>query len=188
MENLCAESSFYYSIFIQLIITKAGKQILYNRSNLFLMKTMTNSKLKNQSIKSLPDKGTRSAKEYFQGTSQNLGLFNFVTHTIITADYIQSTAKRTLDEMEAIDTGIKISDPPPEWGEFGSHLLELKKYYQVLLQAFFVRCMDNFEIYLVDILQEVLKKNRRYLLIVKKIFHLNIPFNIPLSKICLKML
>jgi hypothetical protein len=96
---------------------------------------MSSSRSKERSIESPPDKGTLSAREYFQVASQNFGLVHLVVNTVATVDYVQSTAKRALDEIDAIGKGKEISGTPPKWGEVGQRRLALKKFDQVLLQA-----------------------------------------------------
>jgi hypothetical protein len=99
---------------------------------------MSSSQSEELSIQSPTNKGTLSAREYFQAASQNLGLVHLVIHTVHTVDYFQSTAKRALDEIDAIGKGKEISDTPPKWGEEGPRRLALRKFDQILLQAFFL--------------------------------------------------
>jgi hypothetical protein len=103
----------------------------------------------------LPQKMTEPAEGYFLASLQIFGLFNFVVNTVISGDYMTYIAKKALagEEIEKeIDPAILASKEP------GPRTFQLRKYRQELLQAIFSRIVDNFEVYLVDILREVLKQ------------------------------
>ena len=102
-----------------------------------------------------PKKVTSPAKDYFQTSERNLGLFNFVIDTVITSDFVSHLAQRALNGEE-LD---KESTPRSLLGkEPGPRTRQLRKYRQDILQTFFARSVDNFEVYLVDILREVLRR------------------------------
>jgi hypothetical protein len=102
-----------------------------------------------------PERVTSPADEYFQTSSRNLGLLSFVIDTVLTGDFAAHIARQALDGKkidEEIDPTILARKEP------GPRTRQLRKYRQELLQAFLARFVDNFEVYLVDILREVLQQ------------------------------
>jgi hypothetical protein len=106
-------------------------------------------------MENFPKKVSSSAEKYFQTSVRNLGLFHFVIDTVISGDFASHIARQALNGQE-IDKDIDPATLAKK--EPGPRTLQLRKYKQELLQAFFVRFIDNFEVYLVDILREALKQ------------------------------
>ena len=102
-----------------------------------------------------PERVTGPASDYFKTSYRNLGLFSFVIDTVLTGDYVVHIASRALDGKE-LDKQIDPADLAKK--EPGPRTKQLRKFAQELLEAFFVRFVDNFEVYLSDILREVLRK------------------------------
>ena len=102
-----------------------------------------------------PERVTRPALAYFKASSRNLGLFHFVIDTVLTGDYVVHIAKRALDgkELDKDTDAATLARQEP-----GPRTKQLRKYSQELLEAFFVRFVDNFEVYLADILRGVLRQ------------------------------
>lgn len=116
---------------------------------------MENITSKEPEIIILPERVTLSAGEYFLASSRNLGLFNFVVNTVLSIDFAGHIARQALDgekSYKKIDPAILAKKEP------GPHTRQLRRYRQELLQAFISRFVDNFEVYLVDILREVLRQ------------------------------
>ena len=110
---------------------------------------------KKTEIQNTPVKVTSVAQDYFKFSSKNLGLFNFVINIAITGDFGTYIARKTLDNQDYdkdMDPSILAEKEP------GPRTRQLRQYRQEFLQAFFARFVDNFEVYLVDILREVLRK------------------------------
>jgi hypothetical protein len=116
---------------------------------------MTRESPKEMILPSFPEKVTSPAERYFQTSSRNLELFGFIIVTVLSGDYASYIARQALDGHDIdkeIDPAILASSKP------GPQTRQLRKYRQELLQAFFTRFVDNFEVYLIDILREVLRK------------------------------
>lgn len=116
---------------------------------------MNNKVSKESKIPNPPKKVTTSADGYFQTSFRNLDLFHLVTDAVIYVDFAAHVTRQTLNRQK-IDK--KINPAILARKEPGLRTRQLRKYRQELLQSFFARFVDNFEIYLVDILREVLRQ------------------------------
>lgn len=116
---------------------------------------MDNTASEESVIQKPPEKVTSPAADYFQTSFRNLSLFHFVIDTVLSGDFAAHIARQALDGQELdkeIDPAtLARKEPRPR-------TRQLREYRQELLQAFFARFVDNFEVYLVDILREVLRQ------------------------------
>lgn len=110
---------------------------------------------KDDTLPALPVTGTSAAASYYSTFGRNISLFHFLLDTVLTGDYVAHVAKVALDEtgsLKKIDTPADLARQQP-----GSRTKYLRQYTQPLLEMFFVRDIDNFEKYLVDLVRIVLK-------------------------------
>lgn len=102
-----------------------------------------------------PKKVSVAAKNYIDASSSTLKLFVFFNKLVISADYTEHIVKNAL-AGEGVDKNLSpeelIENAP------GKNIKFLREMSQEILELFFSRIVDGFEIYLVDILREVLKK------------------------------
>jgi hypothetical protein len=101
-----------------------------------------------------PEKVTLPAADFFQTSFQNLGLFHFVIDTVLSIDFVSHIAERALkgQNLGKNNTPERLVKNEP-----GLRTYQLREYKQQLLEIFFARSVDNFEVYLVEILREVLR-------------------------------
>lgn len=101
----------------------------------------------------LPTTGSNSAAKYFSSVKKDLGLFYFVINVVTNADYASYRAREALDGNDDI-----YSAPDELLNENpGKLTLQLRGYRQELIEMFFSRLIDNFQVYIVDIIREILK-------------------------------
>lgn len=101
----------------------------------------------------LPTTGSNSASKYFSSVKKDLGLFYFVINVVTNADYASYRAREPLDENDDIySTPDELLNENP-----GKLTLQLRGYRQELIEMFLSRLIDNFQVYIVDIIREILK-------------------------------
>lgn len=100
-----------------------------------------------------PDQGSSALLEYYWAVQAHIRLFYLVTDTITSGDYIRRIAKDALDgrdEYKDLTPGeLARTDPGPR-------TQALRDSQQELLEMFLSRVVDNFQIYIVDIIRAVL--------------------------------
>lgn len=103
-----------------------------------------------------PAQGTSALLEYFWSGSCDLRLFNFVINTVLAGDYVSYIAKRPLagDRTPGHEKPVDLaaSDNP------GMGIIALRQSRQDLLEMFLTRIVDNFQMYLTEIIRMVLHK------------------------------
>jgi hypothetical protein len=118
-----------------------------------------------------PDCGTESACAFFRASEKDLWLFIFICDLALHGDFAACVARRALDGQawdNLTPMDLARSDPGPL-------TRRLRHHRQELLEMMFSRAVDNFQIYLVDVLRQVLRKrpeilkNRKDLLSLERI-------------------
>lgn len=100
-----------------------------------------------------PAKCTRSAGDYFSAGKKGLDLFYFLVTRVVHADHVAYIAERALagEEWSADPVEVMKTDP-------GTNVTALRQMRQEFLELFFENAVNNFDIYIVSILREVLRK------------------------------
>ena len=101
------------------------------------------------------EKVTKSAFDYFTASNRNLGLLYFLVDTIATGDEMLKLVRELL---AGADMNEEVTPTTDADRANGPRIRMLKKYTKELIEAFYVRLVDNFEVYLSDIVREVLRK------------------------------
>jgi hypothetical protein len=107
----------------------------------------------NHEVPVMPKTGTKAAQAYFRAASSDFGLFHFIIDTVLRGDYVSFVAKHALegsDEYKKADPSQLATTAPGPLTKF------LRKNRQVLLEMFMARLIDNFQVYLVDLVRLVL--------------------------------
>lgn len=97
--------------------------------------------------------GSDSLQKYIIAKNSDLQLFHLVIDTVLTSDYMAHIAEQALEGLEDYKTlkpGDLASKKP------GKRTQALRKSSQEMLEMFISRAIDNFQIYLVDIIRAVL--------------------------------
>jgi len=101
-----------------------------------------------------PLTGSTPLVDYLWSERCDLRLLHFVIDTVLTGDYVAHVARQALDgknDYESTSPGDLASSNP------GQRTLSLRKSSQELLEMFLARVIDNFQVYLVDIIRDVLR-------------------------------
>jgi len=101
----------------------------------------------------VPRDGTAAARTYFRAAASDLGLFHFLIDVVLRGDYNAFVANLALegsDEYKTTDPSQLAKTDPGPMTKF------LRKNRQALLEMFLARLVDNFQIYLVDLIRVVL--------------------------------
>ena len=107
-----------------------------------------------QQIIQPPSTGTIVLTDYFWSQSCDFKLFNFVIDTVLTGDYAAHIAYHALAGSQEY----KLTNPKNlAKSNPGSRTVALRKSRQELLEMFLTRIIDNFQIYIVEVIREVLK-------------------------------
>lgn len=101
-----------------------------------------------------PERGTSALLEYFWSGGCDFRLFHFVADTVMAGDYAAYVTKRVLDGEDPKHEGPKILARE----EPGPRVTALRKFSQELLEMFLSRIVDNFQVYLTEIIRMVLLK------------------------------
>jgi uncharacterized protein YutE (UPF0331/DUF86 family) len=107
-----------------------------------------------------PRLGTQALLEYLWSSACDIRLFHFTIDIVLRADYFTFVAKQALegsDDYKAI-TPVDLAAKAP-----GALTTKLRQSRQELLEMFFSRAVDNFQIYLVDVIRLALQKEPRIL-------------------------
>ncbi len=116
---------------------------------------MTDEKVESSLAVDPPPMVTYSAQDYFRASFRNFGLFGFLADTILVGDFMVHRLREIIDDNKfetKIDPTTLARKSP------GPRTRQLRKYGQELIEAFLVRLVDSFQVYLSDILREVLGK------------------------------
>ncbi len=111
-------------------------------------------------ISSPPDSGTSALLEYFWTSICDRRLFSFVIDVVLRGDFVAYVAKQALDGKEDYKN---ISPAELAQSSPGSATRSLRQSSQELLEVFLSRAVDNFEVYLVDVIRLALHKQPRIL-------------------------
>lgn len=105
-----------------------------------------------------PETGTSSSLDYFNSISKDLDFFFFIIDTIMISDYIPYHAKMTLDVLDGKATDEEFIKSPTELmqKEPGQKIKKLRKHSQEFIEMIFSRIVDNFQVYLVSLIREIL--------------------------------
>jgi hypothetical protein len=102
---------------------------------------------------SLPREGTTASLAYAKGSIADLKFFNFIIRVVTTSDYATYVAQQALNGNDPdVKDPNELLDTAP-----GDRTKILRENAQTLLQMFFVRLIDNFQNYLVDVIREILR-------------------------------
>ncbi|MBD8006831.1 hypothetical protein [Bacillus norwichensis] len=102
---------------------------------------------------SLPKVGTNSAVQFFSSVNKDLKLFYFVVNNVVNMDYASYRAREALDGNDDVySEPSELLDKKP-----GKLTLQLREHKQELIEMFFSRLVDNFQVYIIDIIREILK-------------------------------
>lgn len=114
---------------------------------------VTDQIVKRMKRKKLAERVSIPAERYFNFTKEYRELMGLITGMFMRGDYVQYIAKSALDDEELkIKSPVELANRDP-----GKATKELRKNRQTLLQMFYVRVVSNFEIYLIELIKEVLK-------------------------------
>ncbi len=107
-----------------------------------------------------PAAGTPAALDYYDVTNRSFRLLMFITGTVVSADYASWVLRKRLDgeDWHQISNPDELAQREP-----GVGTKKLRDQKQALLEMFFLRFVDSFQCYLVDLLRAVLKKQPRVL-------------------------
>lgn len=103
----------------------------------------------------VPNRVTRAAQQYFDALGDDTGLFHLIADTFFRGDYVAEVARSALDGEEFRYSGqspYEIADEDP-----GIRTTQLLKNTQRLVEMFLARAVDNFQIYIVEIIREALQ-------------------------------
>lgn len=95
------------------------------------------------------------ARSYFDAQKRNLSFFHFVIDRVLSADYVAYIAKMALDGKER-DSNLSPSELARK--QPGPSTKRLRDSRQELIEMFLSREVDNFQVYLVDIIRTALRK------------------------------
>lgn len=103
--------------------------------------------------KILPKVGTNSASNFFNSINKDLKLLFFVVNNVVSMDFVSYIAKEALDDNDPIHSdSYELLNKNP-----GKLTLQLREHKQELIEMFFSRIVDNFQVYIIDIIREILK-------------------------------
>jgi hypothetical protein len=105
------------------------------------------------SSSSLPREGTTASLAYAKDSIADLKFFHFIIRRVTASDYTAYVARQALDGKDLdVKDPYELLDTAP-----GAQTKILRENAQTLLQMFFVRLIDNFQKYLVDVIREILR-------------------------------
>lgn len=107
-----------------------------------------------------PEVGTRAALSYFWSNTCDLRLLGFLTHTTISGDFIHRIAR---DALEGKNDYQKLDPSKLARSNPGPRTQELRASSQEFVEMFLSRAVDSFQVYIVEILREVLHKQPKIL-------------------------
>ncbi len=116
---------------------------------------MTDSETERRTPQLPPEHGTQPLLEYFWSGECDFALFHLVVDTVLSSDYGAFIAKKALDDEETPE-GLKPEDLAKT--DPGPRTRALRKSKQELLEMFLCRAVDSFQVYVVDIIREVLTR------------------------------
>lgn len=107
-----------------------------------------------------PERGTSALLEYYWASSCDFRLFSFLIDTVLTGDFVAHIASQALDGKGKDDS---ISPADLARTNPGSRTKVLRQSRQELIEMFYSRAVDNFQIYVVEIIRAVLRKKPQIL-------------------------
>lgn len=107
----------------------------------------------------LPKSGTKSSIIYYDSMISDLEFFFFIIDTVLIVDYIPYHAKKTLELIDGMITEEEIEKNPVELmnNTPGKNMKHLRKHSQEFIEMIFSRLIDNFKIYIVSLVREILQ-------------------------------
>lgn len=100
-----------------------------------------------------PERGSRALLDYYWAVSAHFRLLNFLIDTVLKGDYAGRVAREALegteDYKEVSPSELAATDPGPR-------TLALRQSRQELVEMFLTRLVDNFQVFVVDIIRAVL--------------------------------
>jgi hypothetical protein len=103
----------------------------------------------------VPSHGTQSALRFFRAANNDMSLFLFVCDLAMRVDYVAHVAREALDGKTV---NKKVTPSELARDRPGPSTMRLRSNRQPLLEMMYCRAVDNFQVYLVDVLREVLRK------------------------------
>jgi hypothetical protein len=107
-----------------------------------------------------PEYGTRAALSYFWANQCDLRLLHFLLDTAMTGDFVYRIAQ---DALEGKDDYMKLDPGKLARSDPGPRTKAIRASSQEFLEMFLSRIVDSFQVYIVEILREVLHKQPRIL-------------------------
>ena len=107
-----------------------------------------------------PEYGTRAALSYFWASKCDLRLLHFLLDTAMTGDFVYRIAQ---DALEGKDDYTKLNPQELARSDPGPRTKVIRASSQEFLEMFLSRIVDSFQVYIVEILREVLHKQPRIL-------------------------
>ena len=107
-----------------------------------------------------PEVGTNAALSYYWARACDLRLLHFLIDTVLRGDF---SVKILKDALEGKATPKSVDPQALAKEDPGLRTRALRESSQELLEMFLSRAVDNFQIYIVDMLREVLLKQPRIL-------------------------
>lgn len=107
-----------------------------------------------------PQIGSSALLEYLWASACDGRLFHFTIDVVLRGDYLSFVAKQALDGVDEykVITPVDLAKTRP-----GVLITELRQSRQELLEMFLSRAVDNFQLYLVEVIRLVLQKQPRVL-------------------------
>lgn len=103
-----------------------------------------------------PERGSWAVLEYYWAVDADFRLFNLVIDTVLSRDYVDHVARSALegdtDYQEMSPSELATTEPGPR-------TKALRQSRQELLEMFLSRLVDNFQVYIVDLIRAVLHEN-----------------------------
>lgn len=101
----------------------------------------------------IPFEGTKSALRYFISITRDLNFFMFIINTVSIADKRPYHEKMKLEKFdgETSDRNIIKNENP------GLRIKKFRKHSQDFIEMIFSRLINNFQIYIVDLIREILQ-------------------------------
>jgi hypothetical protein len=106
---------------------------------------------------SISDSGTNSARLFFEAAFSDYRLYNLILESVLHADFVDFIVDQTRDPnrqtpLKALDPFQVASQAPGKRTQF------IREEMQRFLEIFLSRAVDNLQVYLVDVIREVLQK------------------------------
>jgi hypothetical protein len=103
-----------------------------------------------------PERGSAALLEYYWASQCDFRLFSFLIDTVLVGDYVAHLAQKAL--KGAAETEEKLTPADLAQHDPGSRTVALRQSRQELIEMLLSRAVDNFQVYLVQVIRDVLQK------------------------------